>query len=45
MTILVTGGCGHVGTKLTEAIAARTDHAVTVVERRGSATTCDRIRG
>jgi len=32
MAILVTGGCGYVGTKLTEAILARTDHAVTVVD-------------
>jgi len=32
MQILVTGGCGYVGTPLTEALLARTDHAVTVVD-------------
>lgn len=32
MQILVTGGCGYVGTHLTEALLARTDHAVTVVD-------------
>ena len=32
MPILVTGGCGYVGTHLTEALLARTDHAVTVVD-------------
>jgi len=32
MNILVTGGCGFVGTKLTEAILARTDHDVTVLD-------------
>jgi nucleoside-diphosphate-sugar epimerase len=32
MAILVTGGCGYVGTRLTEALLARTDHAVTVVD-------------
>jgi nucleoside-diphosphate-sugar epimerase len=32
MSILVTGGCGYIGTKLTEAILARTDHTVTVVD-------------
>ena len=32
MNILVTGGCGYVGTKLTEAILARTDHDVTVLD-------------
>jgi nucleoside-diphosphate-sugar epimerase len=32
MRILVTGGCGYVGSKLTEAILARTDHDVTVID-------------
>jgi len=32
MPILVTGGCGYVGTHLTQALLARTDHAVTVVD-------------
>jgi nucleoside-diphosphate-sugar epimerase len=30
--VLVTGGCGYIGTKLTEALLARTDRAVTVVD-------------
>ena len=32
MSVLVTGGCGYVGTKLTEALLSRTDHAVTVLD-------------
>jgi nucleoside-diphosphate-sugar epimerase len=32
MQILVTGGCGYVGTQLTDALLARTEHAVTVVD-------------
>ena len=32
MQILVTGGCGYVGTHLTEALLARTEHDVTVVD-------------
>src|SRR5712691_4499446 len=32
MAILVTGGCGYVGTRLTEALLARTDQAVTVLD-------------
>src|SRR5438132_3333622 len=32
MHILITGGCGYVGTKLTEAALARTPHHVTVVD-------------
>ena len=28
--VLITGGCGYVGTKLTEAMLARTPHDVTV---------------
>lgn len=32
MAILVTGGCGYVGTKLVEAILDRTGHDVTVVD-------------
>jgi nucleoside-diphosphate-sugar epimerase len=32
MGILVTGGCGYVGSKLTEALLDRTDHAVDVVD-------------
>jgi nucleoside-diphosphate-sugar epimerase len=32
MAILVTGGCGYVGTRLTEALLARTDAAVTVID-------------
>jgi nucleoside-diphosphate-sugar epimerase len=32
MAFLVTGGCGYVGTKLTEALLARTDHQVTVLD-------------
>ena len=32
MAVLVTGGCGYVGTRLTEALIARTDHAVTVLD-------------
>jgi nucleoside-diphosphate-sugar epimerase len=32
MKLLVTGGCGYVGTKLTEALLARTAHEVTVLD-------------
>jgi nucleoside-diphosphate-sugar epimerase len=32
MAVLVTGGCGYVGTRLTEALLARTDHHVTVLD-------------
>jgi nucleoside-diphosphate-sugar epimerase len=32
MALLVTGGCGYVGTRLTEALLARTDHDVIVVD-------------
>ena len=32
MRILVTGGCGYVGSKLTAAILERTDHDVTVID-------------
>jgi nucleoside-diphosphate-sugar epimerase len=32
MALLVTGGCGYVGTRLTEALLARTDHDVTVID-------------
>lgn len=32
MAVLVTGGCGYVGTKLTEALLARTDHRVKVID-------------
>ena len=32
MNVLVTGGCGYVGTKLTQAIVDRTDHNVTVID-------------
>ena len=32
MALLVTGGCGYVGTKLTSALLARTPHDVTVVD-------------
>src|SRR5262249_6594097 len=32
MAVLVTGGCGYIGTRLTEAVLARTDHDVTVVD-------------
>ena len=32
MRVLVTGGCGYVGTKLTEALLARTPHEVTVLD-------------
>ena len=32
MAVLVTGGCGYVGTRLTEALLERTDHNVTVVD-------------
>ena len=32
MRILVTGGCGYVGTKLTEALLARTPHEVVVLD-------------
>ena len=32
MKVLVTGGCGYVGTKLTEALLARADHEVTVLD-------------
>ena len=32
MNVLITGGCGYVGTKLTEAMLARTPHDVTVVD-------------
>jgi nucleoside-diphosphate-sugar epimerase len=32
MRVLVTGGCGYTGTKLTEALLARTEHEVTVID-------------
>jgi nucleoside-diphosphate-sugar epimerase len=32
MAILVTGGCGYIGTRLVEALLARTDQTVTVVD-------------
>ena len=32
MNVLITGGCGYVGTKLTQAMLARTNHAVTVLD-------------
>ena len=32
MAVLVTGGCGYIGTKLTLALLARTDHHVKVVD-------------
>jgi len=32
MALLVTGGCGYIGTRLTEALLARTDHDVTVLD-------------
>src|SRR6202163_1305138 len=32
MKILVPGGCGYIGTRLTEALLARTDHEVTVLD-------------
>lgn len=32
MNILITGGCGYVGTKLTQAVLARTPHHVTVLD-------------
>ena len=32
MALLVTGGCGYVGSRLTEALLARTPHDVTVVD-------------
>ena len=32
MRLLITGGCGYVGTKLTEAMLARTPHEVTVLD-------------
>ena len=32
MRVLVTGGCGYVGTRLTEVLLERTDHEVTVLD-------------
>lgn len=32
MSVLITGGCGYVGTKLTQAVLTRTDHQVTVLD-------------
>ena len=32
MALLVTGGCGYIGTRLTEALLARTSHDVTVLD-------------
>jgi nucleoside-diphosphate-sugar epimerase len=32
VNLLITGGCGYVGTKLTQAVLERTDHDVTVVD-------------
>ena len=32
MALLVTGGCGYIGTRLTEALLARTGHDVTVLD-------------
>jgi nucleoside-diphosphate-sugar epimerase len=32
VSVLITGGCGYVGTKLTQAVLGRTNHSVTVVD-------------
>ena len=32
MNVLITGGCGYVGTKLTQAVLDRTPHSVTVLD-------------
>ena len=32
MSVLITGGCGYVGTKLTQAVLAGTAHDVTVLD-------------
>ena len=32
MNLLITGGCGYVGTKLTQAVLERTPHSVTVLD-------------
>jgi len=32
VSVLITGGCGYVGTKLTQEVLARTTHAVTVLD-------------
>ena len=32
MNLLITGGCGYVGTKLTQAVLERTPHNVTVLD-------------
>ena len=32
MNVLITGGCGYVGTKLTQAVLDRTPHHVTVFD-------------
>src|SRR5580704_3043850 len=32
VNVLITGGCGYVGTKLTQAVLDRTPHNVTVVD-------------
>ena len=46
VNVLITGGCGYVGTKLTQAMLARTPHHVTVSSTRsGSATTWRPTRG
>jgi nucleoside-diphosphate-sugar epimerase len=34
VNVLITGGCGYVGTKLTQAMLARTGHQVTVLDTR-----------
>ena len=46
LSILITGGCGYVGTKLTQAVLDRTPHDGHRPRHAcGSATICRRIRG
>ena len=45
LSVLITGGCGYVGTKLTQAVLDRTPTTSPSSTRSGSATICRPIRG
>ena len=45
MKVLITGGCGYVGTKLTDALLARTPHDVTVLDTMWFGNRLRRTRG
>ena len=45
MNLLITGGCGYVGTKLTQAVLERTPHNVTVLDTQWFGNHLPPIRG